>query len=72
VVRETRLVEAAKLFRASGAVWSELASRAGSAVPAASGSADPAALFDELAELVDEARSVEQRAIALVQGGGPF
>jgi hypothetical protein len=94
LVDDKRLAEAATLFRASGALWSRVASRAlaelpaeyveaterrlaamlcGGPVPSDAGTGDvsapdvdAAALFDELADLVDEARTTEERATALL------
>jgi hypothetical protein len=51
-----RLTEAAGLFRESGARWSRVAGRAGEVV---AGLGD----YAELAELVDEARTLEERAV---------
>ncbi|GIE95471.1 DUF4872 domain-containing protein [Paractinoplanes rishiriensis] len=52
------LPEAAELFRSSGAVWSQLAHL--------EPSADHAAFFASSADLVDEARTLEERAVALL------
>jgi hypothetical protein len=99
LVRDAPLAEAATMFRASGALWSKLASRAlevmppayveateqrlaalfcGGPVPAglpdATGDVDGIARFveftdllDELADLVEEARHTEERAVSLLK-----
>jgi hypothetical protein len=79
-----RLPAAAKLFRESGEIWSHVADRASAAATsaaatsaaatsaaatsAAATSAAAPALFAELADLVDAARAVEERAVTLLAG----
>jgi hypothetical protein len=92
LVRDAPLAEAATLFRASGALWSNVASRAievmppayveateqrlaalfcggpvPSELPDATVDVEAAALFEELADLVDEARLTEERAVSLLK-----
>lgn len=57
-----RLAEAATAFRTSAAVWSALAATAGESA----GSAPPA-VFAALADLLDEARTIEEAAVELLR-----
>ncbi|MDG6109964.1 DUF4872 domain-containing protein [Dactylosporangium aurantiacum] len=57
-----RLAEAATALRASGAVWSAMAATARESAGSA-----PAAVFAALADLLDEARVIEEAAVGLLR-----
>ena len=62
VTSRPRLAEAAAAFRTSAAVWSAM-----SATARESGGSQPAAVFAVLADLLDEARAVEEAAVDLLR-----
>ncbi len=61
-----RLPAAAKLFRESGGLWSRIADRAAELSTPAPAAVDLPARFVDLADLVDAARALEERAVALL------
>jgi hypothetical protein len=58
-----RVPEAVESMRASGRAWADVGRVAASATPGT----DPGPVFDELADLVDEALRHEQQAVASLQ-----